>query len=328
MKKKILINFIVLLCILFIFEIISFGFAFKYIKTNFQYDNFTTTKLILKSYFTKPDFKLYDVPCIEARNIAGAQYTKRPIVLFGCSVTYGIGLNELENFSGQLSDYTKRPVYNFAYIGWSTQHMLKQLKDNNQTKDINPEPEYFIYTYIHDHRRRLYFFQGWGVDNSLYFKYKLAKKNNNKSDSRSSYLVPVKRIYPFFYRFLTVKFIQHRLEDFLYKNNNRTSELFLTILKESADIIKERYPNAKLIFLYYSESHCSDNEQLPINESCGISEEEKEKITNMGFKIYSIDKIMGKVACSQYYRLPNHGAHPSAKLWEEFIPLFIKTLSE
>ena len=77
----------------------------------------------------------------------------QPILLMGCSFTYGSGLNDDETFSHKLGILTKRPIYNRAGKGWGLDQMLFQLQGNKIYKDMK-EPEYLIYTFMNDQVNR------------------------------------------------------------------------------------------------------------------------------------------------------------------------------
>ena len=104
---------------------------------------------------------------------------KAPIVLFGDSYTWlypDTGLQKL------LAEYTKRPVFNFAFWGWGAQHMYYLTQKDLLYKIINSEnfeknPEYIVYTYIRDHKNRLYSVMDYFLDIKPYLTY---EKTNDK----------------------------------------------------------------------------------------------------------------------------------------------------
>ena len=55
--------------------------------------------------------------CGEKRLKFGTNYSSNPILIFGCSYSYGHGLKKEESFPYILSNTTKRPVYNFNNCG-------------------------------------------------------------------------------------------------------------------------------------------------------------------------------------------------------------------
>ena len=278
MKKNIKIislNILIIILLLIICECVCFCFAVKFhsgfigVKSAFKYT--------LDRYFATPTYLYYDVPGSHLRPVEGKQYTKKPVLLFGCSVTYGNKLENNENFSGQLSNLTKRPVYNLANDGWSFAHMLKHLKSNKNIENL--DPEYIIYTYINDQRRRMYFFQGWPHDTELYLRYVLDKNGNLKQ-------VPKK--YHLWYRFFTVKYIQYQIQKSKIDNYEKSSNLMLKMFEESTNIIKKRYPNAKLILLLYDNHDCQSEERGIYGTDIYFNEKEYTALSNMGFKISKV----------------------------------------
>ena len=304
MKKIVFINIFIFLLLLCFFELF----------------------FVLKNYYSKPiDYKFYDVPINSLyRSIKGENYTKKPVILFGCSIAYGYNLDSNQNFSSILSRETKRPVYNAAVTGYGPAHMLKLLKENRMLFNLK-DPEYIIYTFIKDHKNRLFYYQGWKYDAHLYFRYVL--------DSNGE-LVPVERKYPFYWRFQIVRQIQYMIEKMNYSNEKVVDKLLFKIFEESVSVMKKRYPNAKLIMLLYDQKICRDNIEQPIFKTENIlTKLEQEKLTELGFEIYNMEEIFGKSFCAVDYHSyhPNTEEidpyHPSTKMWEEFVPKLVEKLN-
>ena len=110
-----------------------------------------------EDYIERTDFSLDKIEDGEFgfsfRKPCGLEYKKQPILLYGCSFTYGDGLKDNENFSYILSKTTKRPVYNFGLSGKGMQHSLHIMQNHPK---ISPEPQYIIYTFLQRQIRRLY----------------------------------------------------------------------------------------------------------------------------------------------------------------------------
>ena len=309
--KILSVNILIIIFLLILCEGVCFCFAVK-----FHYDIIgkEAFKHVWGRYFDTPTYVYYDVPGSHLRPVDGTQYNKKPIFVFGCSVAYGNKLENKENLSGQLSNLTKRPVYNLANDGWSFAHMLKQLQANKNIDNL--DPEYIIYTYINDQRRRMYFIQGWPHDTELYLRYVLDKNGNLKQ-------VPKK--YHFWYRFLTVKYIQYQIQKYKIDTYEKSSYLMLKMFEESTNIIKKKYPNAKLILLLYDNHDCQPGERKIYGNDNYFNEKEYKSLENMGFKIYNIEELIGKILCTSEYKIDNN--HPNKRMWEEFLPIFIKELN-
>ena len=97
-----------------------------------RYDIFPDTEWNLNSFNKKIDltgvdyenlaskfveYDLYNQFCGEKRLDFGAEYTKNPVLVFGCSYSYGHGLKREQTFPYLLSEYTKRPVLNLSNCG-------------------------------------------------------------------------------------------------------------------------------------------------------------------------------------------------------------------
>ena len=311
MKKILLYNIIVFIIFFILSEISCFIWEVNLQKIKFKKDN--AIKTVLLDYFKEPSFYFYDVQSIWSeigRPVSGINYRKKPILLFGCSIIYGEGLTENNTFSAILSELTKRPVYNLALRGWTVTHMLRQLQVNKEIENL--DPEYIIYTFITDQKTRLHFYQGWPWDTGLYLRYKYDKDKKLK---------PIERRYPFYYKFYITKFIQDKINKLKTDNYELTSNLMIDLFKESTKIIKERYPNAKLILLLYKNKNCSEHSPIEPTKNF-LNKEEYKKLSELGFNIINIEQESNKLFCTKEYKIDDY--HPSAKMWEEFTPILIK----
>ena len=329
MKKILLVNFIIIIillfCLEFFFVIMAANYRFNTVKDEnilkrFKQDS--VVKFILDSYF-KPVYYAYETGSKNLRPVMGGEYNSRPILLFGCSVAYGNYLDDDKNFSGILSKIAKRPVYNIAFNGWSPAHMLKSLRENKNLLFVQ-NPEYIIYTYIKDQKRRLFFYQGWRYSSQLYKLYDLVKNGN---------LIEYSYKYPFYWKLMTTKHIQYALERFYYQNEEKADKLLFKIFEESVSIIKKRYPNSKLVLLLYDVKMCKNNENAEIFKTEDVlSILEQEKFKEMGFEIINMEELVAKSFCGEDYHVkcPIYGDvdphHPSSKMWEEFVPKLVEKL--
>ena len=304
MKKILLIN--VLIIVLFFFMVELF--------------------FSIKNEFSTPiDYQLFDVNKNSLyRPLYGKNFQKRPVIIFGCSIAYGYNLTNDANFGSILSDYTKRPVYNAANVGFGPAHMLKLLKENKILFQVN-NPEYIVYTFIDDHKKRLFFHQGWKHDSQLYLRYTLDKNGE---------LQQVTRKYPFYWHFQTVKHIQYGLQRLNYNNNEKVEALMSKIFEDSVSIMKTRYPDAKLILLLYNQDICYDNpNKAPFKTEKILTQEEQNMFKKLGFEIYNMEELVDKSLCGVDYHsyIINSDMidpyHPSSKMWEEFVPKLVEKLN-
>ncbi len=205
------------------------------------------------------------------RKPEGLNYTKKPIVIFGCSYAYGLNLNKEQTFSYKLSHFTKRPVYNRAVSGWGFQHMLNQVKQNQFYIDI-PEPEYVIYLMINDHFRRLYvptFMSASLLDETYNLRYELKDGKLIIKKEKNALLEFIHRLY------ITQKIEHFYINNILLKSDNYEQYFLFALqhLVESKNEMKKHWKNTKYVVILY-QTFPHDNlfiEQLKKNGFIVIS---------------------------------------------------------
>ena len=205
------------------------------------------------------------------RKPEGLNYTKKPIVIFGCSYAYGLNLNKEQTFSYKLSHFTKRPVYNRAVSGWGFQHMLNQVKQNQFYIDI-PEPEYVIYLMINDHFRRLYvptFMSASLLDETYNLRYELKDGKLIIKKEKNALLEFIHRLY------ITQKIEHFYINNILLKSDNYEQYFSFALQHsvESKNEMKKHWKNTKYVVILY-QTFPHDNlfiEQLKKNGFIVIS---------------------------------------------------------
>lgn len=222
-----------------------------------------------------------------------------PIVLFGCSYTYGWNLDNNQTFSYKLYKETGRTVFNFGLVGTGVQQTLFMLQ-NNILKCI-PQPEYIIYTFISDHINRLnvcFSFDQYGV---IYYKY-----NENKD------LVLMSDLDLYYWH----SYILRRIYNFLYTKNlfifNRDNYEFL--LKHFLAVnneIKKSSNNTKFVLFVY--------------EGDSIIKNIEEELKKNGIIIIYLSQLSKENFLDRKYMVDD--SHPNEKAWDVIVPLLIKKLN-
>lgn len=291
MKKVgiILVNIFLLIFMVVLAEYLFFLDANKYYVDNAPY--------FRKKYDTNIE-NLKD----NTRKPCGLKYKKRPILIYGCSVAYGFALTDEESFGNQLSELTKRPVYNFGMSAKGLQHAYYLIKNDEK---ISPEPEYVFYVFINDHLRRM-FVNCNRIDNTNYLTYRVKKgklvENKQNSPSNKSYLVA--GIQNFSYYILKN----------IFKNQvfNFAKTYLVSIKKE----INEKYPRAKFVVINYDNGYYTE-----LNPK-RVAELEKEGIE----VIFLNDEFQDKLKMDSYKNPVEKDIfrHPNGKAWE----LVVKYLAE
>lgn len=312
--KIILINLLALVLLLVMSEVILFNITKSKIENQFKIRQEMNKKI---GAAVQSDFKYslsvesfdYNSEKSRMRKPEGLSYKKPPILLFGCSYTYGDGLYNKDTFSYKLSHFTKRPVYNRAMQGWGTQHMLYQLKRNDFYNEVKT-PEYVIYTFIPDHLNRLYRYQYPPPYNYILLRYKLTQ---NGYEEIKPFCKPLWGLY-------TVNEIQNLIEKNILtsdKNKDKNFEYFYKMMIESRKIINKHYPKAKFVILVY---RCND--KFP--ENCDYW---WKKFQNTGFIVISTDQLLKPGTLEEKPYTGIDGFHPSGKAWDVIVPSLAKKLN-
>lgn len=221
---------------------------------------------------------------------------KSPIILMGGSFTNGFGIGDNYTFNAQLKNYTNRDIYNLGINGGGPREILMSLQNENLIKRIHKTPQYIIYTYIPDHKRRLYV--------PLAFLNANYKPINNYTDLQ--FYTPIMPIYK--------SFIYETIMNKLYKNNliakEKTEKFFNLYIKKINEEIKKLFgEKTQLVILVYYEN---EKENWDIIKKEGIT------VINI-LEDWNIN--------TQEVRFKgNDQEHPNAKAWETIVPELVKEL--
>lgn len=282
---------------------------------NFKFPPISRIPSILKKldYFRFTTFEnIYSGVKINLRTPIGTEFKKKPLIFFVDSYAYGYGLENEQTISAQISKYTKRPVYNYSFIGWSVQHILWLLKNEKDLDNIK-NPEYAIYIFIEDHYRRMqvpiYF-------SALSYSQLLFTEKNGKFYPEKN----IKFYYrSYLYRLLSYRFSFNILKPRLPCFKNRTENKLVKYLKEENRVLKEKWPDIKFVVLFFPTAY-EDNDFDSIEEKV-----EKEGIIVIdGRKIFKNATDSGDWDDDKYY-LPNF--HPTENMYSLFVPEIAKKLN-
>lgn len=237
------------------------------------------------------------------RNPAGVEFgDKKPLVLYGCSYSFGYLLKENEAFAAKLSEITKRPVYNYSISSKGIQNMLYFLEKDDHFGDFS-EPEYVIYTFIDDHVRRL-FTPCNANDNIEFIEYKTENNDLIRKNTPLKYLHSL-YIFNKLQNFLYNKFLKHQKE-------NENMDLVIKYFEKSKELLEKHCPNTKFIILLY-----------PTGSNNYINSNKWSELEEKGFIILNINDLTQKDMTKSEYKLADN-VHPNAAAWE----IITKSLKE
>lgn len=221
---------------------------------------------------------------------------KRPIILFGCSFTYGDHLNDDETFGYVLSKNYDRTVYNFGVSSGSPREMLYMLS-NSEKYLPKVDAEYVFYVYIGDQARRL-LFDNWPLESYSRPGFNVIDK------SIIFYTQPqfsIKRLIA--YRAISQMIAEKRIANGDISAYNLLNLFFI----QSYNKIKQQYPNSRFVILVYDENGLENWSQLIDND----------------ISIIKLWDIVDVNYYTQDYQVKDD-AHPNKKFWELIVPALSK----
>lgn len=247
-------------------------------------------------------------------------YTKAPLLIFGCSYAYGFLLNDNQTIHYKLSNLTKRNVFNFALCACGIQHMLYIINQNffhilnNFNITSYPPPEYAIFVYIPSHLKRLQsdIFPGIESIKGINLKYNIKNNKLVLEDYPSNFL----------YKTFLVKFL-HLMSDrkkelntvkYKYDSFMLANEIFL----ECKRLLENQFPDIKFVILNYQtegdESNLELNFMFDVLKKEGFIVINSSDLINRKFEFNSSDTV-------------KDGYHPSEYAWDILLPALSKKLN-
>lgn len=301
--KILLVNIVVSVFCILILELIFFSINYKKYMVGFQQEfpsNYLQTISFDERY---PVLKQYEG---EFRRPEGLNYTKKPIIIFGCSFALGDRLKTSQTFSYKLSHYTKRPVYNRSACSWSMQHMLYQLRRKDFYKEVK-EPEYIVYVFIAPHIERMYSYTTvFPYNNNICLRYENRNGGLEQVNPRFNFIYRLN----IFYNLLMKKTYDKAKNPANFdKNFNFMEQYFLESKKEAG----KHWHNTKFVILKYNDRTSCDD---PYYKSKRWKELEKE-----GFIVVDSKDLVGKTFREREY-FADDNFHPSEKVWNLVVPEF------
>ena len=255
----------------------------------------------------------------DGRSLVGKDYKKSPILLLGCSYTYGLGLTKEETFGYQLSQYTKRPVLNW---GWKTEgadYSLLQLKQKENIDKLSKNPpQYVIYTYMYDHLDRLI------SKNRQYRWYYLRKYG----------IIDTQKYTSFDNLYTVLAFKNKIFENSLYKGNiyENLLDFDINIIKAMKKETQKLAPDSKFVILIYSDNYdvMKENKKaVPFEEYNTLNSPKWKELEKEGFIVISTKELLGREMNKESDIIKDDYTltlHPSAEIWHQIVIKLSKKL--
>jgi hypothetical protein len=191
-------------------------------------------------------------------------HKQRSTLFFGCSFTYGDGVNDAETLPAQYASLdTNSDVFNYAIDGWGPQQTLQELTHRDLIAETNSDTALGIYVWIDDHLKRAALFKSHYFNWTQYFPCFILQGDSllYKGNFESAYP----------YRAAMFKLLDHSI---FLKNidipshvSNYDYQLSCAILRASQKAFLRQFKSGRFIVLIYPGS---DPELIPYLKRAGL----------------------------------------------------------
>ncbi len=177
----------------------------------------------------------------------------KPILFFGCSVTFGEGLNDDETlpYMFQRESDNEYKAWNFAAPGYGPHQMLRIIESGLIDSVVGEKPAVAVYSALMPHIERSagnYPYFLWDVNGPRYVL-------NDRGEAEFKGKFVNSRAWNFTLRLLSKSYLIDRIMPFIlgHKRNNTDIDLFISILTKSRDLLQDRYGTKFYVILWYAE---------------------------------------------------------------------------
>ncbi len=271
-----------------------------------------TSQRYFQRYFK--DLLLYDVTYTIDDNGhritpgATAQNDSQSIIFFGCSFTFGEGVNDSESMPYIVGELQKDKVYNYGFHGYGPHQMLSAIENNL----ISCNPKYVIYQAHHVHAARSAGYSSWDYHGPKYIIEggELVFCGNFDDSEYPTYTKIKRKIYNQLNK--SNFFIKYFSKKDRYTITDNDISLFLNIVSTAQEKLIKKFPNVKFHVILWDKTP-SDKTYLKIRKGLNL-------MTN---NIHYVSDILPNLCDdTKKYEISKYDTHPNPlahKLIAEYV---------
>jgi len=234
---------------------------------------------------------------------ANAAGLEGAVLFFGCSFTYGEGLQDEETMPYQvgLQSDGRYQTYNFGFHGYAPNQMLAEIESGRVRDAVDALPRYAIYQALPDHVARIAGKIPYGKHGPRY------QLNTDGSVLFTGHFDDGQEPPSAFTRRLRGQLqksaIYRRLEDFRPRTNENDVRLLLAIVGRSRDLLIAQYPGIKFEVILWRN--------FPYEQE--LYEELQAGFVRMNIPVHRVGDILPDYSTNpEKYWLSREDAHPNA----------------
>jgi hypothetical protein len=230
-----------------------------------------------------------------------APSARRSLLFFGCSYTFGTGLNDEESYPYRVAVQTggRFAVHNFGQSGWGPNQMLALLEHNLAEEVVRQPPELAVFLTIPDHLARI---EGLGPHSDGYPRYALNSRGQAvAAGTFAGTLNPLNRAL----RDWNMSWIKTTALFSWPPLAGDTNQLYFAILLSARDQIQRRFPGCRFEVVLWGGPDPWVADQWAARMEVGLR--------NEGISVHRAEEFLPGVRENlDRYRLSRLDIHPNA----------------
>lgn len=232
--------------------------------------------------------------------------TNSAILFFGCSFTFGVGLNDNQTLPYQVGALLNgsSQVYNFAYGGYGSQQMLSALEHGLVDKIVAENPKHAFYVAILHHINRSAGLTTWNIHDPKYElnengQIYLAGHFDDHLDQQPFWIQRIKGQ-------LNKSFLWNKIQASQVRQiNDHDIKRYIEIVLQSKAIFESRYPDAQFHVIFWDLYQEENTHQMTTKIIKTLQEN--------NVPVHMVSHILPQLHTQQeQYFIVNDG-HPNAK---------------
>lgn len=218
---------------------------------------------------------------------------REALLFFGCSITFGEGINDTETSSYKTGIATdgRYQVYNFAFHGYGPHQILAMLQNGRVDSIVKGQPKYAIYQAITGHIPRVLGLTPWNEHDPRYIR------DENGSLKYAGHFDDGSKLGPKIRAYLDKCLVYRNLR--LRSVNDKDVDLFIDVIDSCRTEFERKYAASEFHAIYWNE------------ESDEIGKKIIAELQKRGVRVHLIPSVIPDFNIPEYL-LP-HDGHPNPK---------------
>jgi hypothetical protein len=192
----------------------------------------------------------------------------RSLLFFGCSTTFGYGLPDHQTFPYRVGLKTdgKYKIFNFAFNGYGTHHMVAALESDFVEKRVDVTPEHIFYLATPLHMEWIQNRKNWGKHDPMYTLDENKRLvfeghfDESAAERVKSFLFDCQDNYEQLrLRSYLLQLVDPLKDPYHKRYSHKEQDLFIALVKRATTLAAKKYPAAKFHVIYWPMNTTEEN---------------------------------------------------------------------